>query len=127
MAYGKKAQRASDAPREKTLAAEVFKRFTAFENDRRIMADGSLSSGTYATTEADAKNAKTGVEAVARYALPCLKPAIYVFTVKPLKDTTIQRGIVQPDFGQPGGGVEVLFGDGTAANTVTGPITIPER
>ena len=124
--YGKKPQRAADAPQEKTLADEVFKRFTAFENDRRITADRKLLPGTFATTEADAKNVKTGLEAVARYALPNPKPAIYVFTVKPLKDTTIQRGIVQPDFGQPGGGVEALFGDGTAANTVTGPTTIPE-
>ena len=125
--YGKKAQRAADAPQEKTSAREIFKRFTAFENDRRITADHGLSPGTYATTEADAKNVKTGLEAVARYALPNPKSAIYVFTVKPLKDTPIQRGNVQPDFGQPGGGVEVLFGGGTAANTVTGPATIPER
>src|SRR2546422_11373922 len=67
------------------------------------------------------KNVKTGLEAVARYALPNRKPAIYVFTVKPLKDTPIQHGIVQPAFGQPGGGVEVLFCDGTARNTVAGP------
>lgn len=127
VAYGKKAKRAADAPQEKTSASEVFKRFTAFENDRRITADHGLLPGTYATTEADAKNVKTGLEAVARYALPNPKSAIYVFTVKPLKDTPIQRGIVQPDNGQPGGGVEVLFGNGTAANTVTGPATIPEK
>ena len=125
VAYGKKAQRAADAPEGTTLADEVFKRFTAFDNDRRITADHGLLPGTYATTEADAKNVKTGLEAVARYALPNPKPAIYVFTVKPLKDTLIQHGIVQPDNGQPGGGVEVLFGDGAAANTVTGPATIP--
>src|SRR5438105_1017009 len=41
-----------DAPRKKTLAAEVFKRFTAFENDRRITINHRLP-GTYATTEAD--------------------------------------------------------------------------
>ena len=127
VAYGRKAQRAADAQQEKTVADEVFKRFTAFENDRRITAERKLLPGTYVTTEADAKNLKTGLEAVARYALPNPKPAIYVFTVKPLKDTTIQRGIVRPDFGQPGGGVEVLFGDGTAANTVTSPATIPAR
>jgi hypothetical protein len=89
VAYGKKAKRAANAPQEKTLAREVFKRFTAFESDRRITADHGLSPGTYATTEADEKNVKTGLEAVARYALPNPKPAIYVFTVKPLKDTPI--------------------------------------
>ena len=91
------------------------------------IADGGLLPGTYATTEADAKNVKTGLEAVARYALPNPKPAVYVFTVKPLKDTPIQRGIVEPEFGQPGKGVEVLFCDGTAARTVTDRGTIPER
>jgi hypothetical protein len=100
---------------------------TAYENDRRITADGGLLPGTYATTEADAKNVKTGLEAVARYALPNPKPAVYVFTVKPLKDTPIQRGIVEPEFGQPGKGVEVLFYDGTAPKTVTDRCTIPER
>ena len=126
-AYGKQARRASDASPEKTLPYEVFKRFTAYENDRRITADHGLLPGTYATTEADAKGVVTGLEAVARYALPNSKPAIYVFTVKPLMDTSIQRGIVQPDFGQPGGGVEVLFREGTASRTVTGPISIPEK
>ena len=125
--YSGKAKRAADAPREKTLAAEVFKRFTAFENDRRITVDGGLMPGTYATTEADAKNVKTGLEAVARYALPNPKPAVYDFTVKPLKETPIQRGIVEPEFGQPGKGVEVLFCDGTAPKTVTDRCTIPER
>ena len=125
--YGKKTKRAADAPHELTAANEIFKRFTAFENDRRITADGRLLPGTYATTEADAKNVKTGLEAVARYALPNPKPAVYVFTVKPLKDTPIQRGIVEPEFKQPGGGVEVLFCDGTAAKTVTDRCTIPKR
>jgi hypothetical protein len=126
-AYGQKTQRAADATREQTFAAEVFKRFTAFENDRRITSNHGLLPGTYATTEADAKNVKTGLEAVARYALPTLKAAIYVFTVKPLKDTPIQRGIVEPQFDQPGKGVEVLFCDGTAPNTVTDRSTIPEK
>ncbi len=124
--YGEKTRPAADAAREKSLAAEVFKRFTAFENDRRITADHGLLPGTYATTEADARNVKTGLEAVARYALPNPKPAVYILNVEPLKDTTIQRGVVQPDFGQPGGGVEVLFCDGTGATTVTGPVKIPE-
>lgn len=127
VSYGKKTKRAADAPHELTAANEIFKRFTAFENDRRITAHGGLLPGTYATTEADAKKVKTGLEAVARYALPNPKPAVYVFTVKPLKDTPIQRGIVEPEFKQPGGGVEVLFCDGTVAKTVTDRCTIPER
>jgi len=109
------------------LANEVFKRIAAFESDSRITPDRGLRAGTYATTEADAKNVRTGMEAVARYALPNPKPAIYVLTVKPLKNTAIQRGIVQPEFGQPGKGVEVLFGEGTAPNTVTDRWAIREK
>jgi hypothetical protein len=38
----------------------------------------------------------------------------------------IQRGFAQPAYGQPGGGVEVYFKDGTQPNTVTGPDMIPD-
>lgn len=115
---------AKDAPVEKTKADEIFKRFSAYANDRRVTADKGLLPGTYATTEADAKNVKTGKEAVARYALPNPDPASYVYTIKPKKDTDIQRGAVEPANGQPGGGVEVIFPSGTTANTVTLP---PDR
>ena len=118
---------AKDAAVEKTKENEVFKRFTAYENDRRINSDGSLLPGTYATTEEDAKNVKTGKEAVARYALPNPKPASNVWTIRPRKDTLVQYGIVEPANGQPGGGVEVIFTTGTHAGTVTGPEKIPDE
>jgi len=117
----KSAGPAKDAPVEKTKADEVFKRFSAYENDRRVAADKSLLPGSYATTEDDAKNVKTGKDAVSRYALPNPEPASYVFTIKPKKDTDIQRGVVEPANGQPGLGVEVIFTNGTTANTVTLP------
>lgn len=115
---------AKTAPIEKTKANEVFKRFSAFANDNRVQSDGSWSEGTYATTEEDAKNVKTGKEAVARYALPNPDPASYVYTCRPKQDLEIQRGIVEPAFEQPGGGVEVIFPKGTNANSVTLP---PEK
>jgi len=126
-AYGKHTGPAKDAPYEKTKTGDVFKRFSAYRNDRRVQADGSLSPGSYATTEADAKNVKTGAEAVARYALPNPEPASYKFTIRPNKDTVIQYGIAQPAYGQPGGGVEVLFEKGTQPQTVTGPEKIPDK
>lgn len=125
--YDKQATPAKDAPIEKTKEKEVFKRFTAYENDHRITSDGRLLLGTYATTEEDAKNAPTGKAAVARYALPNPKPASNKWTIKPHKDTLIQYGIVEPAFGQPGGGVEVIFRDGTKPGTVTGPEKIPDE
>jgi hypothetical protein len=118
---------AKDAPVEKTKAGEVFKRFSAYVNDRRVQPDGSLRPGTYATTEEDARNVKTGSDAVRRYALPDSTPASYVYTSGPNAATSIQRGIVAPAFGQPGGGVEVIFPQGTQPGTTTGPVKIPDR
>lgn len=122
----KESKGAANGPAELTTNFEVFKRFTAYQNDRRITSNGGLVPGTYSTTEADARNVHTGQQAVSRYALPNPEPAIYRFTIKPPKDTKIQRGTVQPANNQSGGGAEVIFADGTAAKSVTGPDTIPE-
>jgi hypothetical protein len=120
-AVKKSAGPAKDAPVEKTKAEEVFKRFSAYANDRRVRADSSLEPGSFATTEEDGKNVKTGKEAVARYALANPEPASYVYTIKPKKETEVQRGVVEPANGQLGGGVEVIFATGTTTNTVTLP------
>lgn len=126
--YGKQATPAKDAPIEKTKEKEVFKRFTAYENDHRITSDGRLLPGTYATTEEDAKKAPTGKAAVARYALPNPKPASNKWTIKPRKDTFIQYGIVEQANDQPGGGVEVIFTKGTDPGTVEAkPEKIPDE
>src|SRR5207244_3012413 len=122
-----KAGPAKDAPEEKTKEGEVFKRFVAYATDVRVRDGGSWRDGTYATTEDDAKKVTTGKEAVARYALPNPEPASYRFTGKPKKDTLVQRGTVEPAYGQPGGGVEVFFKDGTRPNTVTGPEKIKDE
>jgi len=116
---------AKDAPEEELRNKERFKRFSAYANDRRVTASGALVPGTYATTEEDAKHVKTGRDAVRRYALPNPKPAVYVFTIDPPIRTQLKRGVAQPAYGQPGGGVEVIFVNGSAAKTVTGPAQIP--
>ena len=126
-AIEKKAAPAKDASKEKTKADEVFKRFSAFQNDQRVTSDGRLLAGSYATTDEDAKNVKTGNDAVARYALPNPDPASYTFIIKPHKDADIQYGTVEPANDQPGGGVEVIFTTGTQTNTVTGPEKIPDK
>ena len=101
----------------------MFCRFSAFENDRRITPDRGLFPGTYATTKEDGDKVKTGKEAVERYALQNPDPASYRFTIKPKKDTKLKGGIVQPANGHQGGGVEVIFTEGTQKNTVTVPPT----
>ncbi|HEY4273617.1 MAG TPA: hypothetical protein VGM65_16575 [Candidatus Udaeobacter sp.] len=116
---------AGDAPEEELQEEEKFERFSAYANDRRVTATGALVPGTYATTEADAKHVKTGRDAVKRYALPNPKPAVYVFTIDPPLRTKLKRGVAQPAYGQPGGGVEVIFVNGSPDKTVTGPAQIP--
>jgi hypothetical protein len=116
---------ASEAPVEELQDEENFKRFSAYANDRRVTPSGALVPGTYATTEADAKHVKTGRDAVKRYALPNPKPAVYVFTIDPPLRTKLKRGVAQPAYGQQGGGVEVIFVNGSPDKTVTGPAQIP--
>lgn len=70
---------------------------------------------------------KTGAEAVARYALPNPSPASYRFTIGPDGGTELQKGVAEPAYGQPGGGVEVIVTAGTQPNTVTGPDRIPDK
>ncbi len=126
-AYAKQTGGAADAPREETKDGDAFRRFSAFPNDRRIGPDGGVYPGTYATTAEDGDKVKTGQEAVARYALPNPMPASYKFAIEPHKGTVMQKGIAQPAHGQPGGGVEVIFTEGTHPKTVTGREKIPDR
>jgi len=116
---------ASEAPLSSTEKYQIFKRFSAYKDDHRIRQDGSLLPGTYATTEEDARKVKTGTDATLRYALPCDDPAVYVFTILPPEKTPVRIGVVKPANNKPGGGVEVLFENGSPKNTVTGPVTIP--
>ena len=119
---------AIDAVETPTIAGEVFKRFSAFANDRRVTEKKGLTSGTFATTREDADAfVKTGTDAVKRYALENKTPASNVFTIKPPEKTSLKRGIVEPAYGEPGGGVEVLFVNGSPDGTVTGPETIPDK
>jgi len=126
-AYGQRTYTgpAKDARPEKTKANEIFRRFSAFANDRRITADKRLTPGTFATTYADSRLVSTGKEAVARYALPNSDPAVHRFTIFPESDLDIQYGMVEPANGQPGGGAEVIFPKGTNAYSVLGKDKIP--
>lgn len=116
---------ASDAPVEGSQPDERFMRFSAFANDRRVLADGSVSAGTYVTTHADGMLVKTGREAVARYALPNPDPAVHRFHLRPPVPILVRRGIVQPAYSQPGGGVEVIFEHGAPAGTLFKTDQIP--
>lgn len=117
---------AKDAPITTTVAGEIFKRFSAYEKDFRITEKRGLTPGTFATTAEDAEHVKTGRDAVRRYALENKKPANKRFTITPAVNTPLQCGIVQPAHGEPGGGVEVIFVNGTCDGSVFGPDILPE-
>jgi hypothetical protein len=126
-AANEKQAAAKDAEITLTLRNEIFKRFSAYADDFRVTEKRGLVPNTYATTAEDALNVKTGMEAIARYALENKKSANKVFTISPPEKTRLQRGVVEPAYGEPGGGVEVIFVDGSPDNTVTGPETIAEK
>jgi hypothetical protein len=123
----KASEAAKDAPITATSANEVFKRFSAYFDDFKITEKKGLRRGTFATTAEDAENVRTGKDAVTRYALENKQPANNRFTIQPAESTNLQRGIAQPAYGEPGGGVEVIFVNGTGDNTVSGPDILPEE
>ena len=126
--YSKYTGGAADAPREEiTKDGDAFRRFSAFPNDKRIRSDGGVYPGTYATTAEDGDKVKTGLEAVERYALPNPMPASFRFAIQPHKDTLIKKGIAQRAYGHSGGGVEVIFVDGTKPKTVTPMKPLPDK
>lgn len=106
---------------------ELFVRYSAFASDRRINQDGSVSSGTFVTTENDASQVPSGLAAVGRYALPNPAPARYRFVLSPPPGTPIHCGTAAPNFHQAGGGVEVQFSANLPPGTASGPQSITER
>jgi hypothetical protein len=109
---------ASGALVEQSTVNEKFLRFSAYDEDIRIQADGSVTSGTYVTTHQDGMaHVETGMDAVRRYALPNPAPAVHRFYLGPPHPIPVQRGTAQPAFGQPGGGVEVIVVSGAPPRT----------
>jgi hypothetical protein len=94
----------------------LYVRYSAFPKDRRVLKDGRFTPGTYATTFNDATMTPSGFAAVGRYALPSPRSAQFVFPI--VTDASpIYVGTATPNFGQAGGGVEVLFPMGASPLT----------
>jgi hypothetical protein len=119
--YATKGLAAAAAPVVGALPGEVFVRFSACARDHRVRPDGSLAPGSFATTADDAARVRAAKETLGRYALPHPGPTGYFFTIRPVPATLVQYGVAQPAHGRPGGGVEVIFTEGTTLRTVTGP------
>jgi hypothetical protein len=109
-----------------TKSQENFVRFSAFQNDRRVLNDGSLLPGSYVTSKRDAAFGPSGFAVVGRYALPNILPATNWFDIKVPRGTAGLVGTVSPAFGQSGGGVEIELVKGAPKGSVTGRSTIPE-
>lgn len=91
----------------------LYVRYSAFPNDRRVLSDGRFVPGTYATTFNDASMTPSGFAAVGRYALPISIAAQFLFPI--VTDASpIYIGTATPNYGQAGGGVEVLFPAGAS-------------
>ena len=120
-----KSQPAAEASIQSCRGGEEFLRFSAFSNDNRIGADGSVRAGTYVTTLIDGTNVKTGMDAVRRYALPNAQPAIHRFFLREGRPINIRRGVVAAANGQPGGGAEVILVDESPSGTRYKQDTIP--
>ena len=84
-----------------------FYRYTSKLIDDRYSGN-TLRAGTYLTTFADQLFVNTGFGAIGRYALPLPVPASYehVYTIQ--AGTPLKVGTVAPNYGQAGGGVEVM-------------------
>lgn len=112
LAEGAVPARSALTKQTQTTAGQKFYRLSAWSDDLRVEADGSLVAGTYATTATDVPYAPSGFAAVGRYALPNDQPASYRYELEPAAGTDIEIGTVAPAYGQAGGGVEVFFKGG---------------
>ena len=91
-----------------TIGTEVFWRLCSVNPDPRLQGK-VLLRGTYLTSDADMKLVNTGFGVVGRYALPSPFPASYVTKCSPKAGKLFNIGTTRPNFGQAGGGVEILF------------------
>lgn len=110
-----------------TEPGDMFIRLSAFDNDKRILADGSVLKGTYATTWTDMKVTPSGLAAVGRYALPNRLSAYYLYRIIPPVGTAVLFGTVTPNYGLCGGGVEVFFPDGCSKGSAFLYEKIPDK
>jgi hypothetical protein len=105
----------------------VFVRLSAFYDDKRIdRINKCLRAGSYTTTNDDYLTCTNNkYDPIDRYAIPNNDPIKWAFNIVPKITDTFQQGIVQPDFGKKGGGVECYFEKGTSFGSFTSETEFP--
>lgn len=83
-------------------------RFTLSQIDYRYNPIGTLMNKTYLTPVNERQFVNSGFGAVGRYALPLPLPASYIHDYTLPAGTKLLVGTVAPQFGQAGGGVEIM-------------------
>jgi len=63
-------------------APRRFFRFSAFNQDKRVNANGEFAAGTYAAPESETGMVPSGFAAVGRFALPNTSPASFKYTIE---------------------------------------------
>lgn len=106
-------------PPESIISSRIphaYYRYSPYHIDKRVDSiSGDFFPGTFATTQSDMHFVPSGFAAVGRYALPNPASAKYIFPIVTFDKPNL-IGTVAPNFGQSGGGVEVLFNKGAKNN-----------
>jgi len=113
-----------------TYPETIIYRWEAYPTSLRIDVKANpptIAPDTYAAPASEVPFALTGFAAVARFALPSLKPACFRYELQPVAGTTIECGAAVPLYGQSGGGVEVKFPTLTKNRCpIANPTLLPE-
>lgn len=93
------------------MGHEVFYRYESSPTSARIdLVKGEvILNDTYASPVLELPFIHSGLAAVARYALPSLNPARWRYELRPPAGTRFRYGACVPQYGQSGGGVEIMF------------------
>jgi len=109
----------------KTQAGDTYYRCEPYPTSIRLVAPNTIVADTFAIPESEDGLYPTGFSAVGRYALPCFFPACYKWTINPTPGP-VKCGTVVPNFGQAGGGVEIMFpATTTNVNPFGSPLVLP--
>lgn len=116
-----------DNPVQSANGGMAYIRLSAYYEDKRIdRLNKCLRPGSYTTTIEDYLTCTINrYDPIDRYAIPNDDPIKWVFNIVPKIGDTFHQGIVQPDFGKKGGGVECYFEKGTSFGSFTSEAEFP--